>query len=74
MRFIRLFRSASGEARLCYVPPGSRPSIMNFDREKRMTNKPAPTAVPIHELIAGRWSPRAYSSEPLSREHLHAVL
>ena len=47
---------------------------MNFDREKRMANKPAPTAVPIHELIAGRWSPRAYSSEPVSHEHLHAVL
>jgi nitroreductase len=39
-----------------------------------MANKPAPTAIPIHELIAGRWSPRAYSSEPVSREHLHAVL
>ena len=39
-----------------------------------MTNKPAPTAVSIHELIAGRWSPRAYSSEPISHEHLHAVL
>jgi nitroreductase len=36
--------------------------------------KPAPTAVPIHELIAGRWSPRAYSSEPVSREALHAVV
>jgi len=47
---------------------------MNFDREKRMTNKPAPTAVAIHELIAGRWSPRAYSSEPVSREDLHSVL
>jgi nitroreductase len=47
---------------------------MNFDREKRMANKPAPTAIPIHELIAGRWSPRAFSSEPVSREHLHAVL
>ena len=39
-----------------------------------MTNKPAPTEVPIHELLAGRWSPRAYSSEPVSRERLHAVL
>ncbi|MEX3935590.1 nitroreductase family protein [Paraburkholderia phymatum] len=39
-----------------------------------MTNKPAPTDVPIHELIAGRWSPRAYSSEPVSREQLRAVL
>ena len=66
--------STRAEARLCYVTPGSRPSIMNFDREKRMTNKPAPTAVAIHELIAGRWSPRAYSSEPVSREHLQSVL
>ncbi|PMS30388.1 nitroreductase [Paraburkholderia rhynchosiae] len=47
---------------------------MNFYREKRMTKKPAPTEVAIHELIAGRWSPRAYSSEPVSREHLRAVL
>jgi nitroreductase len=36
--------------------------------------KPAPTAVPIHELIAGRWSPRAYSNEPVSREALHSVI
>jgi nitroreductase len=47
---------------------------MNFDREMRMTKKHAPTDVPVHELIAGRWSPRAYSSEPVSREQLHAVL
>ena len=47
---------------------------MNFDRELRMTTKPAPTDVPIHELIAGRWSPRAYSNEPVSHEQLHAVL
>jgi nitroreductase len=40
----------------------------------RMTNKPAPTDVPVHDLIAGRWSPRAYSSEPVSREQLRAVL
>jgi len=39
-----------------------------------MTKKHAPTAVPIHELIAGRWSPRALSSEPVSRDQLHAVL
>lgn len=56
------------------MAPGSRPVIMNFHREKRMTNKPASTEVAIHELIAGRWSPRAYSSEPVSREHLRAVL
>ncbi|WJF90252.1 nitroreductase family protein [Paraburkholderia bonniea] len=39
-----------------------------------MTTKPAPTTVPVHELIAGRWSPRAYSSASISRDHLHAVL
>ena len=39
-----------------------------------MTHKPAHTAVPIHELIAGRWSPRAYSSEPVSRDALRAVV
>ena len=47
---------------------------MNFDREMRMTKKPAATDVPIHDLIAGRWSPRAYSREPVSREQLRAVL
>ena len=39
-----------------------------------MTTKPAPTDVPVHDLIAGRWSPRAYSNQPVSREQLHAVL
>ncbi|WP_368623317.1 nitroreductase family protein [Paraburkholderia sp. BR13444] len=39
-----------------------------------MAKKPAPTEVAIHELIAGRWSPRAYSSEPVSRDQLRAVL
>lgn len=39
-----------------------------------MTHKPAPTSVPIHELIAGRWSPRAYSGAPVSRDALRAVV
>ncbi|MGF6758395.1 nitroreductase family protein [Paraburkholderia sp. GAS334] len=39
-----------------------------------MITKPAPTTVPIHELLASRWSPRAYSSEPVSRDQLHSVL
>jgi nitroreductase len=39
-----------------------------------MTERAAPTETSIHELIAGRWSPRAYSSKAVSREHLHAVL
>jgi nitroreductase len=47
---------------------------MYCDCEMHMTRKIAPTEVPIHELLAGRWSPRAFSSEPVSREHLHAVL
>jgi nitroreductase len=44
------------------------------DRQGMTKHKPAPTAVPIHELIAGRWSPRAYSNEPVSREALHTVI
>ncbi|WP_179403130.1 nitroreductase family protein [Burkholderia guangdongensis] len=39
-----------------------------------MSVKPAPTTVSIHELIAGRWSPRAYSNAPIDAAHLHAVL
>jgi nitroreductase len=39
-----------------------------------MSVKPAPTNVSIHELIAGRWSPRAYSNQPITREQLHSVL
>ncbi|WP_414450447.1 nitroreductase family protein [Burkholderia sp. 22PA0099] len=39
-----------------------------------MSVKPAPTAVSIHDLLAGRWSPRAYSNEPISGEHLYALL
>ena len=39
-----------------------------------MAKKTAATDVPIHDLIASRWSPRAYSSEPVSREQLRAVL
>ncbi len=37
-------------------------------------HKPAPSAVPIHELIAGRWSPRAYSAEPVSRDALRTIV
>jgi nitroreductase len=39
-----------------------------------MVNKTASTDSPIHELLAGRWSPRAYSSKPVSRESLRALL
>ncbi|SAL03374.1 nitroreductase [Caballeronia calidae] len=39
-----------------------------------MTTKPAPTDVDIHELIAGRWSPRAFSNAPIERATLHRLL
>jgi len=39
-----------------------------------MSSKPAPTDVDIHDLIAGRWSPRAYSDKPVERAMLHQLL
>ncbi|WP_133651114.1 nitroreductase family protein [Paraburkholderia flava] len=39
-----------------------------------MTTKPAATDVSIHDLLAGRWSPRAFSNEPVTREQLHSIL
>jgi nitroreductase len=39
-----------------------------------MSHKPAPTDISIHELIAGRWSPRAYSNQPVAVEQVEAVL
>ncbi|CAB3762748.1 nitroreductase family protein [Paraburkholderia solisilvae] len=39
-----------------------------------MIKKIAAAEVPIHELLASRWSPRAFSSEPVSRDHLRTVL
>jgi nitroreductase len=35
--------------------------------------KPAPAVVPIHELIANRWSPRAFDSRAVEPEKLRAV-
>jgi len=35
--------------------------------------KPAPATVPIHELIAHRWSPRAFSSRTVEPEKLRTV-
>ena len=32
------------------------------------------TRLPIHELLAERWSPRAFDSRPLEQEKLHALL
>ncbi|SAK94177.1 nitroreductase [Caballeronia hypogeia] len=39
-----------------------------------MTTKPAPTDIDIHELIAGRWSPRAFADKPVDRAQLHRLL
>jgi len=40
-----------------------------------MLEKKAVTAVPIHELLAERWSPRAYAADkPVSRAQLAALL
>ncbi|MEX3761395.1 nitroreductase family protein [Paraburkholderia phenoliruptrix] len=39
-----------------------------------MDRKPATTEVPINELIAERWSPRAYSDVPVSRADVQSVL
>ena len=35
-----------------------------------LPTKPAPTAHPVHELIRSRWSPRAFTSQPISEEEL----
>jgi nitroreductase len=35
--------------------------------------KPAPTAVPIHELLRNRWSPRAFSDQAVAPEVLQAL-
>jgi len=35
--------------------------------------RPAPCAVPIHEVISHRWSPRAFDSRPVEREKLRSL-
>lgn len=39
-----------------------------------MTNKIADTSVPVHALIARRWSPRAFAAQPVEGEKLRALL
>lgn len=39
-----------------------------------MLEKPAETAVPLHDLLANRWSPRAFTDHPVEPEKLLAVL
>ena len=36
--------------------------------------KPAPTDYPVHELIAQRWSPRAFSNRPVEDRTILAIL
>lgn len=36
-------------------------------------NRTAPTAYPVHDLIRERWSPRAFSSKPISSETLRSL-
>lgn len=36
--------------------------------------KPAPTQFPIHELLAGRWSPRAFDDRPVEAGTLSSLL
>ncbi|MDO8970254.1 MAG: nitroreductase family protein, partial [Saprospiraceae bacterium] len=33
-------------------------------------NKPATNLHPIHDLLKNRWSPRAYSAQPVEKQHL----
>lgn len=37
-------------------------------------DKPAETAFPVHELIARRWSPRAFAPDPVTPEQLGSLL
>lgn len=37
-------------------------------------DKPAETQYPIHALLRRRWSPRAFSEQPVSPEHLRSLL
>jgi nitroreductase len=39
-----------------------------------MTHRPAPTDIPIHPLIAGRWSPRAYADRGVAHAQVIALL
>jgi len=39
-----------------------------------MINKETPTAYPIHPLLSGRWSPRAFDEKPLTEEEIKTIL
>ncbi len=36
-------------------------------------NNPAPTHVPIHDLLALRWSPRAFAERPVEADKVHSL-
>jgi nitroreductase len=42
--------------------------------DTRPVNKLAPTDHPIHELLQARWSPRAFTAEPVSAEQICSLL
>ncbi len=47
---------------------------MNEDHP-HLPHKPARTRVPIHELLAARWSPRAFdATRPVTREQMNALI
>jgi nitroreductase len=35
--------------------------------------RPAPTEVPVHEIVRERWSPRAFSDKPVAPDVLHSL-
>jgi nitroreductase len=41
--------------------------------EKANMHNPAKTDYPVHEIIQNRWSPRAFSNKPVSREILRSL-
>jgi len=50
-------------------------SVAVVDAEKPAgPANPAPAGAGIHQLIRERWSPRAFSSAPVPREHLQTLL
>lgn len=46
---------------------------MSPERRKQ-ARRPASTSVPIHELLAERWSTRAFSEDPVEQDEIRALL
>jgi nitroreductase len=47
--------------------------VVSF-KKKSMQEKHTPTEYPILQLIKDRWSPRAFSEEPISEKDIHILL